>query len=529
MDEASASLSGRVGRYALYGRVGRGGMGEVHRARAFGAAGVTKELCIKRIRCERLADPASLGRFVAEARVSMGLSHANIVSVFDFGRSENDYYLAMEWVDGCDLRQLLDARRETSSGVDEDVALHVAAEVARALAYLHGLPEERRVAHCDLKPANVLVSRAGEVKLADFGVAAHDPSAPAGGTRRYMAPEQRSGESASPAVDLYALGVVLDEMLGGTFARRPVTGDEEPTPHVYAPPTSASRDVAALLERLCAYDPAARPASASAVVDELEALLAEARIRTRRSPRELLARAVEHVVGARAGEDEPPLDFRTDASFVTEGGESETFARRMKPDASPRTQTRPTPVPPRPPPTSRRPVAALVALSLATVLGLAWLGRGTPAPEAAEAPRVAELPALPPTPPPAAPDAVVVEAHPSLDEGAVVETAPGAEAPPVRRTPPSDVSSAPILRATETEVAPAPPAVAPAVVRVNARPWAEVRIDGTARGVTPLVGIELAPGPHDLTFANPALGVTRTEHVDLVAGERRDVIVDLRP
>lgn len=522
-------MAGRVGRYVLLDRVGRGGMGEVHRARAFGAAGVTKELCIKRIRCERLADPSSLARFVSEARLSMRLSHANIVSVFDFGRSQGDYYLAMEWVEGCDLRRLL-AERE-GEALDEDVALFVATEIARALAYLHALEGEGHIAHCDLKPANVLLSRAGEVKLADFGVAAHEAGAAVGGTRRYMAPEQRRSGVVAPAVDLYALGLLLDEMLGGQAARRAPEDDAPPGvawPAYEAPAVSPA--LASLLERLCALDPAERPASAREVGDALEALLAEARVRLGRSPRELLAQRVSESARpretTRTGDEE---ELRTDASYLTEG-ESETFARRMKPGSSPRSESRATPIPPRPAVPSRARGAAIggLALALALALGLGLGRRAAPDADAEATPHGAEPRTVAaPTPTSALATREVAEPTAAVAVGTADEGDDGVEtsaAPPLeRRRPPAHEP------ALEEPVPPPPSqALESAHVRVNARPWAEVRIDGSVVGVTPIVDFALAPGEHDLELVNPALGRSHTAHLSLAPGEARDVIVDLR-
>jgi serine/threonine protein kinase len=525
-------------------------MGEVHRARAFGAAGVTKDLCIKRIRCERLADPASLSRFVAEARLSMRLSHANIVSVFDFGRSENDYYLAMEWVDGCDLKRLLSTMRGSGEPLGEDVAVFVASEIARALAYVHGrdVASDGAVTHCDLKPANVLVSRSGEVKLADFGVAVLDAMGAAGGTKRYMAPEQRRGEPVTAAVDLYALGLLLDELLGGERAA------QEPTvPYV---PPAASEPVRELLTHLLEVEPSRRPASTSAVADALEAALAEARVRTKRSPRDVLAARVSKAVGEREPSGElPETDFRTDASYLTEG-ESETFARRMSPSASHRSSSRDTPVPPaeRPSPSSalRWPVlAGLVGVgALLGVLAIVAIESahpsgvvGVPPHDAAatEAPRrttPAVAPPAPQTEAPSIPSASPLDEtrrdEPRRDETVRTDAVTPIPPPPsraartdARRAAPMPTTTRPT--STPTIVPPPPAPAAPAVLRINARPWAEVAIDGVAHGVTPLVGVELSPGPHDVVLTNPALGVSHTEHVDLADGEHRDVIVDLRP
>jgi serine/threonine protein kinase len=332
-----------------------------------------------------------------------------------------------------------------------------------------------------------------------------------------MAPEQSSGGTVTPAVDLYALGLVLDEMLGGSAA----SGlDVAPAADAYVPPSTVSAPLAALLVRLCASDPAARPATSAEVVDELEALLAEARVRTKRSPRELLAHDVAALRPPRdASEDEPSVaDFRTDASFVTEG-ESETFARRMRPDDSPRSEPRHTPLPPRPPSSPWPWRVAPLAISLVILAFAFQLVRSRePEPIASDAPsEAAPTPHAQPSP---ATDAPTTPAETPIG----VSTVPTAETP-TRRAParPAPTTTAPIP-ATTVEVV----VEAPALVRLNARPWADVTIDGRASGVTPLVRVALTPGGHDIVFTNPALGVTRTEHVELVSGEQRDVIVDLR-
>lgn len=136
-------------------------MGQVHRARAFGAGGVSKDLCIKRLRASLIAKRGAVERFVTEARHSMRLVHANIVPVFDFGRVGDDYFLAMEWVDGVDLARLLE---HEEGPLPAELAAHVCAEVARALDYAHTLDREP-IVHRDVKPANILISRAGDVRL----------------------------------------------------------------------------------------------------------------------------------------------------------------------------------------------------------------------------------------------------------------------------------------------------------------------------------------------------------------------------
>jgi serine/threonine protein kinase len=214
----SRELPRRVGRYVLVESLGEGGMSHVHRARAYAAAGVTKDVCVKRIRDERLTRRGAVERFIEEARVSMSLAHGNIVPVFDFGRAGGEYFLAMEWIDGADLRAIAKDARVRGAPLRPEVVAHVGAEVARALAYAHD--RARPVVHRDVKPANVLTSRHGEVKLGDFGIARAESrlhqTQPglARGTPSYMAPEvHATQDQASIASDLFSVGIVLLEML----------------------------------------------------------------------------------------------------------------------------------------------------------------------------------------------------------------------------------------------------------------------------------------------------------------------------
>ena len=539
----------RIGRYALLGRVGRGGMGEVHRARAFGAAGVTKELCIKRIRKSRLADPSALARFVDEARLWMRLSHANIVPVFDFGRIENDYYLAMEWVDGCDLRQLIADARARDEPLEDEVVLFVAAEIARALSYLHGLPSEgaagvaraQAVAHCDLKPSNILLSRSSEVKLADFGVAVAAESTRAGGTRGYIPPSETRGDRVGASADLYALGRVLTELLAGD-------ADHE----------SAERAaVKQISQRLMSEDASL---SAAEVAEELEALMARARVRSRRSPRELLA--------ARVARAQTPLEatenaeMHTDASFLDDAlgsGSAESFLSQLGElggdEPSRTTSTRHTPAPL--PTSAKRPwlpafgAVALVALAALGVARLSSPGETPVVSPSDEAGRpLGEVPPERASTDPGPREPTLPAPTPPAVEGRAGATEP--EAPPSEAVR-AEVRSAPVERpraveargATETEspvvelpVEPPvePPVeatveagVEPAHLRINARPWAEVTVDGVARGLTPITDLSVAPGSHEVHLIHPVSGRQTTTVVEVEAGEHRDVIVDLRP
>ena len=218
-----------LGRYELLRPLARGGMAEVYLARRR-AAGVEKWLVVKRMRPERCGDPRFLDLFVREARLSMSLVHQNIVPVFDFGRIDEQVFLAMERVEGKDLGSSL--ARAASHRMPPLLAAFIAAECCQALDYAHQRKAPDGVAlgivHRDVTPRNVLLSWSGEVKLTDFGIAAlaGDATSRLLGTPQYMAPEQARSEPIDPRADIYALGLVLREAITG---QRPRPGNDRET------------------------------------------------------------------------------------------------------------------------------------------------------------------------------------------------------------------------------------------------------------------------------------------------------------
>ncbi|MBA3392253.1 MAG: serine/threonine protein kinase, partial [Deltaproteobacteria bacterium] len=259
-----------LGRYELLRPLARGGMADVYLARRR-VAGVEKRLVIKRLRRDRSRDPRFLEMFIREAQLSMSLVQQNIVPVFDFGRIGDDVFLAMEHIDGKDLGSSL--ARERHRGMAPLLAAFVAAECCQALDHAHRRGEQ--VIHRDVTPRNVLLSWAGEVKLADFGIAAVVGDA-AGtlGTPGYMAPEQARGEECDARIDVYALGIVLWESLTGDHVRpaseRGATlaaarTGELPTLADTIPPT-----LAAIIARATAPDRADRYASARDMAEALD-------------------------------------------------------------------------------------------------------------------------------------------------------------------------------------------------------------------------------------------------------------------
>src|SRR5687768_10085550 len=164
MDEP---LTKSLERYDVLDRIAVGGMAEVFLAKAYGAHGFEKTLAIKRILPELARDPEFEARFIAEAKLAVNLSHANIVQVLDFGRFGGSLFIAMEFVDGLDLAALLKHLKDHGQLVPIPAAFQIAIEIVRGLDYAH----QHSVVHRDVSPSNVLLSRAGEVKIADFGIA----------------------------------------------------------------------------------------------------------------------------------------------------------------------------------------------------------------------------------------------------------------------------------------------------------------------------------------------------------------------
>jgi len=277
------------GRYRLGPRLGDGGMAVVYRG--FDSA-LGRQIAIKVLRDQYAADRTFVARFEREAQSVAALNHPNIINIFDVGFDGDGpsgrglgHYFVMELIDGPDLKELLRARSPMPA--EEVVAILV--QVLAGLGYAHA----RALVHRDIKPQNIMLTQDGTAKVTDFGIAkglADTTLTDAGfgmGTVHYISPEQARGEPATPASDLYAVGVMLYEMLTGVL---PFTGDSTVSvalKHVQEPPLSPKRlnnsipaPLAAIVLRALAKDPNERFASAS----EMAAALADSpRWRDRRA------------------------------------------------------------------------------------------------------------------------------------------------------------------------------------------------------------------------------------------------------
>jgi serine/threonine protein kinase len=238
-------------RYQLQIRIGSGGMATIHRARDLQ---LDRVVAVKVLREVFNTDPKFVARFQREARTASALKHPNIVQVFDYGQHDGNYYIVMELIEGTDLRSYLCSHTE----LDVDRAIIIAHDIALGLGAAH----RRGIVHRDVKPQNVLIGIDGSIKLTDFGIVSLNKDANAErlttsgmtlGTVQYFAPEQAQGEIVTPAADVYALGIVMYEMLTG---RLPFDGD---SPVVVAmqhiqdepePPGQFNSDIPATLEEI---------------------------------------------------------------------------------------------------------------------------------------------------------------------------------------------------------------------------------------------------------------------------------------
>ena len=213
------------GRYYLVDKIAVGGMAEVFKAKTFSHGGFEKLLVIKRILNHLSDNDEFVEMFVDEAKISVELQHPNIIQVFDFGRLQDNYYIAMECVEGKDTKGILRKLAERRKLLPNEYAVYIAHEICKGLDYAHKRTdtagEVLGIIHRDISPSNILVSYTGEVKIADFGIAKATISAyntkdgVLKGKFEYMSPEQASGDPIDLRSDIFATGIILHEMLTG--------------------------------------------------------------------------------------------------------------------------------------------------------------------------------------------------------------------------------------------------------------------------------------------------------------------------
>jgi serine/threonine-protein kinase len=286
----------KLGKYNVLGEIGRGGMAVVYRARQ---ESLDRIVAIKELDLSRSSqDPKALERFQQEARASASLIHPSIITVHDFWERSQKAYIAMEFVEGLELKEAL--------GMLGPVGPITASRIAISLCYALSYAHERGIIHRDIKPGNIMLAAQGSVKLADFGIALVSGSADLTttgqiiGTPSYMSPEQIRGEPLGPASEVFSLGAVIYEMVTGS---KPFTGPSDvavthaiihkrPVRIRKLSPKTPKRLVRVIMKCL-----RKRPSRRYATMDELATALGRAMPRRASSTREVVSTLV-----ARAGQ-----------------------------------------------------------------------------------------------------------------------------------------------------------------------------------------------------------------------------------
>jgi len=554
-----------VRRYQLLHSIASGGMAEIFLARIEGEAGFSRPCVIKRIHRHLVAAPGFVEMFLDEARLAARLSHPGIAQILDLGREGTDYFIALEYLDGRDLSAVLSRCAKIETRMPIDVALKIAAAAAEALHYAHEARDESgralNIVHRDVSPSNLFLTFQGAVKVLDFGIARANfrfQQTAAGqikGKAAYMSPEQTRGD-ADRRADVWALGVCLHEMLTGErlFVGRDWIRITDAVRSARIPRPSETRrevpeDVDVLVMAALERDVERRTPTAEALRAHLEEAL---RARSYVSPTSQLGAFLKFLY---EGEPEPAAQAadapRTGEIITISTSEVEVATVVTQPSGMTAAAPAPATVPQRRPPQAGRGRWVAAVLALALLAGLGFLSRRD-AP--VEKPVLAV--AVPnPEPEPERAPAPVAEAPAPID---VARPAPKPPRPPsawlsVETSRPITVlldgvamGSAPLKR---TRVAPGEHRLTlegsgqarnvtfnarageeiirresfrSGVLNVTVEPWADVFLDGTRLGQTPLVR-EIWEGSHALKLVGPN-GASRRMDIEMQAG--KSLVID---
>lgn len=281
----------QFGNYILTRRIAVGGMAEVFKAKLLGAMGFQKTLALKRILPEYGQDEEFVQMFVDEARISSNLHHKNIVQVFDFGEVDGQYYLTMEFIDGSNLKNLFFKTLKQNRLLPRELIYFIILKTASALEYAHkvrieGQLQSMQLVHRDVSPQNILISKLGDVKITDFGIAkatikiSQTQPGKIQGKYSYMSPEQALGKNINYQSDIFSLGIVFYELL----TAKKVYGSSE-TIKRYSEATKANiprigtivsdlpSQIDTLITRMVARNPMDRPKDCTEVIDTLTEFL----------------------------------------------------------------------------------------------------------------------------------------------------------------------------------------------------------------------------------------------------------------
>lgn len=486
--EAPTPTGTAFGQYELIEHIATGGMAEVYKARMKGLEGFQKIVAIKRILPHLTDNDEFVTMFIDEAKLAAQLQHPNIIHIYDLGKIERSYYIAMEYIDGLDLRTILSKLQAKGDRFPLPLALYVGARLADALDYAHRKRDFKGQAmalvHRDVSPQNVLISYEGEIKLCDFGIAkaaskaSHTRAGALKGKLQYMSPEQAWGKDLDHRSDIFSLGLVLYEMIVG---RKAFSGDSElsileqvRSPQLVPPRAldpSIPPEVEQILLKALKEKREERYQSAADMAKDLEAAMRA--FEPAPSAAQLGAFLCDLV-----GRERPALATEAAATVKLPVPPPPVKPAEPLPPARPQVPPQPEPAPAPPVsipeleealPARRRPsplVWAVPAAVVAAALGYLLLARGkppeapvpTPAPEGQQVAQVAA-----PAPEEQAP--VVAQApaaspagQPATQPAAVIPTvAPGGRPTPVPTTAPTPVPTRAAAPAPTPAVVAAPP------------------------------------------------------------------------
>ncbi len=493
-----------LGKYRILGPLASGGMGEVLLARYEGPAGVAKRVVIKRVLPHLSRDEAFVRLFLREARLAAMLSHPNIVQLFELGQENDTYFLVMEYVHGRTLRHVLRALHDRGRLMTPVLSARICAQLLAGLDHAHQLKDERGeptpVVHQDVSPENILIGYDGSVKILDFGIAeaANLTTAPRviRGKAGYLAPERLTGARADPRGDIYAAGVVLDELLRG---RAPDEGPPN-APYLAEVPAALIKVVSMATHA----DRSLRYARAGDMVEALEdAIVQEAQ----RSHAGRLADLMNDLFPVEERQTLPadtsnPVQTPVATTLpVTSALQELTVVARPSRETGGSTIT-----------VKNVPVVWLgggVLVGLLVVLGV-WLA---PPPRNATGPAVIT---------PAAPNPIAAAPGPSAPAEAPL--------PPIAPAPPPPAAAVPESPAAlPAEVPTRKPASAAAhgTISFRVRPYADVFLGKKKLGTTPFGSVELPVGTYVFTLVNAELGVRKPAKATVSAGVETQVREDL--
>jgi serine/threonine-protein kinase len=588
-------LPEQLGRYLLERRLAVGGMAEVFLAKQSGPQGFEKVCVVKRMLPHLTEEEAFVAMFLDEARLAARLTHPNIAQIFDFGQVEDSYYLAMEYVAGSNLHRVIDDHARRHAQMPVGAVVKATALACAGLDFAHNATDESgvplNIIHRDISPHNIMLSKNGDVKLIDFGIAKATVgrNATKAGTLKgkyaYMSPEQIRGQPLDRRTDIYAMGLVLWELLAGRAA---VQGDSESAlmsaaAHREFPPIQQVRPdvppkVSEIIDRALAINVSERFSTAAELGDELEDYLVRSGTRVRGSELGALLSSGTHVTSVTPGTPSGARVLATPAAptgtevFVDKTKLSDSTAKELaetlddsrvnapilkpgSPESDAKQKTKPlTPLQPSgaqasvsgsqpaaPVAPRRSPAAFALGLVVLAAVATAVAYWQTRAPE-----RPTDATLVVPPPPalaPSTPKPTEVVQAPKPPEPpptpAPPEPAPTPVPPehPTGKPVPPNLAKHPLtshvpkpqnmMNNPPNEPKPVAPAGKGTVV-FRVLPYAEVFQDGKSVGMTPLRPLELEPGKYSFKFVCSDTKKTETREVTVPPGGQAVLKVDLR-